>query len=174
MGCRGARMSGVAVLLLSGLWIAGCTGTAEVPESGTTEPPSAQPAPEESQPVPEVPDEPSMDAVAYTTLIDGEQYVGLKDQVAPGQSYAVHVVCDIGTLEYEVRAPEGGVITEEDLFTAGKVSCPADVMNSAFVVPTFDDGIKLPNDGTFQIGLSELDGTNNALVEIVPEPDTEG
>ena len=175
MGRRGARMSGAAVLLLSGLWIAGCTGTAEVPDPGTTEPPAAQPAPTESQPVPEVPDEPSMDAVAYTTLIDGEQYVGLKDQVTPGQDYGVRVVCDAGELEYEVRAPEEvEAFSDEQVIASGRVSCPVDTIQDSFTVPTGDPGIRLPNDGSWQISLSHIDGVTNALAELVPAPSTRG
>ena len=176
-----------AVMAAAGMLISGCTapadstgsgGTASGPSSsvGAPESPSST-APSHSEtaaptePVPEVPTEPSEGAVAYATLIDEQMHLHLEDTVTPGQSYAVHLVCDTGTLEYAVSAPDDD--PDDDVIAKGKVSCPADVLNSAFVVPTFSDGIKLPNDGGFQVGISEVDGTKNALVEIVPEPDTE-
>lgn len=138
-------------------------------DDGGTASPSGGDVPIE--PVGRVPAEPAEDSVAYATLNDGNEYVGLVEKVTPGQDYSMHVVCDQGEVEYRLVAPEEGTEpSASEAVAEGRVACPADVTVFEFTAPRMDPGITLPNDGALQVSITGADDGTNALLELIPGP----
>lgn len=179
-----------ALAVAAGLLISGCTATAaDGPPDQTTTGTVSSPAAEglasasssatpssspstaaESSRGPKIPTEPSKGAVAYARLSGGEQYLGLVKKVTPGENYLVRLFCDTGTVRYQVVAPGDGHTTEDYLLVAGEATCPVDGVQATLSIPRADPGVTLPNDGKFQIQLTDHDDDVTAFLEIAPDP----